>query len=96
MRRYEASGHVCVKVGNGVDQSAAKGLPATTSGSHTVGQRGGHITELVRSSGRSRSAFVAAIGTSPPYLSTYCRGAVTPSAALLLRTERVAQRAASH
>ncbi len=48
------------------------------------------IRELVSTSGLSRADFAAAIGTSASRLSTYCTGAVTPSAALMLRMRRVA------
>ena len=50
------------------------------------------ISEQVSRSGLTRAAFAAAIGTSPSRLSTYCAGSVTPSAALMLRMERVAHR----
>lgn len=48
------------------------------------------IRELVEVSGLSREAFARAIGTSRSRLSTYCSGRVTPSAALMLRMERLA------
>lgn len=41
-------------------------------------------------SGLSQAAFAKRIGTSPSRLSTYLAGKVTPSAALLVRAERVA------
>lgn len=50
------------------------------------------IGSLVRSSGLSRTEFASRIGTSASRLSTYVSGKVTPSAALLLRMRRVAQR----
>jgi DNA-binding transcriptional regulator YiaG len=51
------------------------------------------VRELVAASGLSRADFAAAIGTSTSRLSTYCTGAVTPSAALMVRMARVARRA---
>lgn len=71
--------------------AAARGRAETEEKSAVAAR----IGELVRSSGLSRSAFAAAIGTSSSRLSTYCGGSVTPSAALLLRMERLAQRAAN-
>jgi DNA-binding transcriptional regulator YiaG len=50
------------------------------------------IEDLVRKSGLSRAEFALQVGTSPSRLSTYVSGKVTPSAALLLRMRRVAQR----
>lgn len=47
------------------------------------------VRELVSASGLTRRAFADAVGTSVTRLSTYCTGSVTPSAALLLRMERV-------
>ncbi len=49
-------------------------------------------SEQVSSSGLTRAAFAAAIGTSPSRLSTYCTGLVTRCAALMFRMERVAHR----
>lgn len=48
------------------------------------------IDELVRGSGLTSAAFAARIGTSSSRLSTYRRGTVTPSAAVLLRMRRLA------
>lgn len=50
------------------------------------------IGELVRESGLSRADFASRVGTSASRLSTYVSGKVTPSAALLLRMRRAAQR----
>lgn len=50
------------------------------------------IRELVDASGMGRTEFASQIGTSPSRLSTYATGKVVPSAALLLRMERVAQK----
>lgn len=50
------------------------------------------VAALLSDSGLSRSAFAEAIGTSPSRLSTYLNAKVTPSAALLVRMERVAAR----
>jgi hypothetical protein len=47
------------------------------------------VRQLVSASGLTRRAFADAVGTSVTRLSTYCTGSVTPSAALLLRMERV-------
>jgi len=49
------------------------------------------VAELVRESGLSRSEFASCIGTSASRLSTYETGRVTPSAALLVRMQRVAE-----
>ena len=48
------------------------------------------VRELVDRSGLSQTDFASRIGTSASRLSTYVRGKVTPSAALLLRMRRVA------
>jgi hypothetical protein len=50
------------------------------------------VGELLRRSGLSRAAFAAAIGSSGSRLSTYVNAKVTPSAALMLRMRRVADR----
>ncbi len=47
------------------------------------------LRELVRASGLTRTEFAVRIGTSRTRLSTYLSGRVTPSAALLMRAERV-------
>lgn len=52
------------------------------------------VRDLVARSGLSQEAFARRIGTSRSRLSTYCSGKVTPSAALLLRMERLAASAA--
>jgi DNA-binding transcriptional regulator YiaG len=54
------------------------------------------ITEAVRRSGLSRSEFASRIGTSASRLSTYTSGKVIPSATLMLRIRRVAQRESGH
>lgn len=51
------------------------------------------VRDLVNRSGMPREAFARRIGTSRSRLSTYCTGSVTPSAALVLRMERVARSA---
>lgn len=48
------------------------------------------VQDAIRRSGLTASAFAAEIGTSPSRLSTYTSGRVTPSAAMLLRIERLA------
>lgn len=48
------------------------------------------VRDLVSASGLMQEQFAQAIGTSRTRLSTYRTGKVTPSAALLLRMERVA------
>lgn len=45
----------------------------------------------VERSGMTQADFAAAVGTSASRLSTYLRGKVTPSAALLVRMERTAE-----
>ena len=52
----------------------------------------GQVAELIGRSGLTLSEFATRIGTSRSRLSTYRSGSVTPSAALLLRMQRVAQR----
>jgi predicted XRE-type DNA-binding protein len=49
------------------------------------------LREAVATSGLGQQQFAERIGTSQPRLSTYLSGKVTPSAALLLRAERLAQ-----
>ena len=53
-----------------------------------------HVQEIVeaswRRSGLSRQSFARAIGTSPSRLSTYFSGSVIPSAAMVVRMQRVA------
>lgn len=50
------------------------------------------IRDAVERSGLSRGEFASRIGTSASRLSTYISGRVTPSAALMLRIRRVADR----
>lgn len=50
------------------------------------------VDALVRASGLSRAEFASRIGTSASRLSTYVTGKVTPSAALLVRMHRAAER----
>jgi DNA-binding transcriptional regulator YiaG len=50
------------------------------------------IGGLVAASGLSQAAFASRLGTSASRLSTYVSGKVTPSAALLLRMRRIAER----
>ncbi len=52
------------------------------------------VAELVASSGLSMADFAARTGTSRSRLSTYRSGRVTPSAALMVRMEQLAARAA--
>ncbi len=49
------------------------------------------IREAVRGSGLTNADFARLVGTSASRLSTYLSGKVTPSAAMLLRIERVAR-----
>lgn len=53
-----------------------------------------HVEALVSESGLSLAEFASRIGTSRSRLSTYRSGRVTPSAALLLRMERLVARLA--
>lgn len=53
------------------------------------------IREAIGRSGLSRAEFAARIGTSGSRLSTYASGKVTPSATLMLRIRRVADRQSS-
>lgn len=48
------------------------------------------VRRLVAQSGRSQADFARDLGTSASRLSTYATGKVTPSAALVVRMERVA------
>jgi transcriptional regulator with XRE-family HTH domain len=50
------------------------------------------IAELIEASGLSRGDFATRIGTSASRLSTYATDKVTPSAALLVRMRRAAER----
>jgi DNA-binding transcriptional regulator YiaG len=50
------------------------------------------IREAVKHSGLSQAEFASRIGTSASRLSTYAAGKVTPSATLMLRVRRVADR----
>ena len=50
------------------------------------------IRDAVEGSGLSQAVFASRIGTSASRLSTYMSGKVTPSAALMLRIRRVADR----
>ncbi len=50
------------------------------------------IREAIKRSGLSQAEFASQIGTSASRLSTYVSGKVTPSATLMLRISRVAQR----
>jgi DNA-binding transcriptional regulator YiaG len=50
------------------------------------------VAELVRESGLSRAEFASRLGTSTSRLSTYVSGKVTPSAALVVRMRRLAER----
>lgn len=49
------------------------------------------IRRAVTQSGLSRAEFARTIGTSRSRLSTYCSGSVVPSAALLVRIERLGE-----
>jgi DNA-binding transcriptional regulator YiaG len=53
------------------------------------------VRRCVARSGLSKARFAARIGTSPSRLSTYLSGKVTPSAALMLRMRRLADRLAA-
>lgn len=50
------------------------------------------VREAIRRSGLSRAEFASRIGTSASRLSTYASGKVVPSATLMLRIHRVAER----
>lgn len=54
------------------------------------------VGRLVSESGLSRTEFASCVGTSASRLSTYASGKVTPSAALLLRMRRLAERQGLH
>lgn len=51
-----------------------------------------HIRTTVASTGLTQREFATLVGTSPSRLSTYVTGSVTPSAAMLLRINRMAKR----
>jgi DNA-binding transcriptional regulator YiaG len=52
------------------------------------------IREALRCSGLSRAEFASRVGTSASRLSTYASGKVTPSATMMLRIRRAAERPA--
>lgn len=52
------------------------------------------VTDLVAMSGLTTAEFAERVGTSRSRLSTYRAGRVTPSAAMMLRMERMAARQA--
>lgn len=52
-----------------------------------------HIRTTIASTGLTQRQFATLVGTSPSRLSTYVTGSVTPSAAMLLRINRMAKRA---
>lgn len=54
-----------------------------------------HIRTTIASTGLTQREFASLVGTSPSRLSTYVTGNVTPSAAMLLRINRMAKRARS-
>jgi len=49
------------------------------------------VRTAIQASGLTAARFAELVGTSAPRLSTYMTGKVTPSAAMLVRIERVAQ-----
>lgn len=51
-----------------------------------------HIRATIAGTGLTQREFAALVGTSPSRLSTYVTGSVTPSAAMLLRINRMAKR----
>ncbi|KAA1415857.1 helix-turn-helix transcriptional regulator [Nocardioides humilatus] len=51
-----------------------------------------HIRSTIATTGLKQREFAALVGTSPSRLSTYVAGSVTPSAAMLLRINRMAGR----
>lgn len=73
-------------------------LERTISGARATTERreradiAAEVDRLVRESGLSTAEFASHIGTSRSRLSTYRTGSVTPSAALLLRMERLVAR----
>lgn len=54
-----------------------------------------HIRATIASTGLTQREFATLVGTSPSRLSTYVTGSVTPSAAMLLRINRMAKRTRS-
>lgn len=52
-----------------------------------------HIRTTIAGTGLTQREFATLVGTSPSRLSTYVTGSVTPSAAMLLRINRMAKRA---
>lgn len=54
----------------------------------------GKITQAIADSGLTRAEFASRIGTSASRLSTYATGKVVPSAAIMVRIDRVAAEAA--
>ena len=53
-------------------------------------QVAGHLSSAVAASGLTKAEFAQRLGTSASRLSTYLSGTVTPSAAVLVRADRVA------
>lgn len=51
-----------------------------------------HIRTTIAGTGLTQREFASLVGTSPSRLSTYVTGSVTPSAAMLLRINRMAKR----
>ena len=49
------------------------------------------LTAALAKSGMSQASFAAALGTSQPRLSTYINGRVMPSAALIVRAQRLSE-----
>jgi hypothetical protein len=56
----------------------------------------GRVREAVARSGLTNARFAEMVGTSASRLSTYASGKVTPSAAMLLRIERVGRECGEH
>jgi DNA-binding transcriptional regulator YiaG len=77
-------------VANAMERAISRArLDAEESERNSVAEE---VDQLVRTSGLSRAEFASRIGTSSSRLSTYATGKVIPSAALLLRMRRTANK----
>lgn len=84
--RYAESSGVTALLRRAIDRSRSESDQADRA---VVAKR---VRHLVERSGLTGAQFAARLGTSPSRLSTYASGRVVPSAALMVRMERVADR----
>jgi ribosome-binding protein aMBF1 (putative translation factor) len=76
----------------GVAPALERAIEQTRAAAETAERKAvaAEVRESIDASGLSQAEFASRIGTSASRLSTYVRGKVMPSAALLLRMRRVA------